>query len=120
MPESSARAREEAPSCALEEAGLARQRERYRSAGAGARVLERSRRRLVLELSERADARQVEELVAIERECCPFFELSWQPAQRRLAVAVSREAEEPALEAIAFALGLQAQAPADRAAARAS
>jgi hypothetical protein len=120
MRESTARAREDAPSCALEEAGLARQRERYRSAGAGARVIERSRRRLVLELSERADARQVEELVAIERECCPFFELSWQPAQRRLAVAVSREAEETALEAIAFALGLQAHAPADRAAARAS
>jgi hypothetical protein len=50
----------------------------------------------------------------------PFFELSWRPALRRLSVAVSRAAEEPALEAIAFALGLGALAPADRAAARAS
>ena len=112
MSEIGARTREDAPSCALDDTGMARQRERYRSAGAEARVLQRSPRRLVLELNARVDAGEVEELVAVERECCPFFELGWQSALRQLSVAVSREADEPALEAIAFALGLEA--PAER------
>jgi hypothetical protein len=97
-----------APSCALDEAGLRLQLERYRSVGRGARVIEQSGRRLVVELDERTDCELVEEAVAIERECCPFFALDWQPAWRRLTVSVSQAEHEPALGAIAFALGLDA------------
>jgi hypothetical protein len=99
-----------APSCALDEAGLLLQLERYRSAGGGARVIERSGRRLVVELDERTDGELVEEAVAVERECCPFFSLDWAPACRRLTVSVSHVEDEPALSAIAFALGLDAAA----------
>ncbi len=95
-----------APSCALDEAGLRLQLERYRRVGVGARVLEQTGRRLVVELDERADGGLVEETVAIERECCPFFSLDWEPSLRRLSVSVSHAEHEPALGAIAFALGL--------------
>lgn len=94
-----------APSCALDEAGLRLQLERYRRAGLGARLIARTRRRLVVGIDERVDARLIEEAIAIERECCPFFELDWDTARRRLAVSVSHAEHEPAIDAFAFALG---------------
>ncbi len=99
-----------APSCALDEAGLRLQLERYRRAGEGARPIERTPSRVVVELDERADGKLIEEAVAIERECCPFFALDWEPVRRRLTVSVAHVAHEPALDAIAFALGLDAAA----------
>lgn len=98
------------PSCALDEAGLRLQLERYRRAGHGGRLIEQSRRRFVVDLDEHADGKLIEETVAIERECCPFFTLDWEPARRRLTVSVSHVEHEPALGAIAFALGLDVAA----------
>jgi len=94
------------PACSLDADGLRAQRDGYRRAGAGARVLERDARRLVMVLAPGADADEVQRLVEVERECCPFFALGWDPVARRLAVSVARAEDEPALEAIAFALGL--------------
>jgi hypothetical protein len=99
-----------APSCALDEAGLRLQLERYRRAGQGARLIEQTRRRLVVEVDEHVDGKLVEEAIAIERECCPFFALDWEAARRRLSVSVSRVEHEPALDAITFALGLEVAA----------
>jgi hypothetical protein len=95
-----------APSCGLDETGLRLQLERYRRAGHDARLVEHTRRRLVVELDEHADVRLIEEALAIERDCCPFFALDWEAAHRQLIVAVSHTEHEPALDAIAFALGL--------------
>jgi hypothetical protein len=95
-----------APSCGLDETGLRLQYARYRTAGAGARVVQRSRRRLVVDLDEKVDLKLVDELLAIERECCPFFELGWRPDARRLSVSVSQKRHEPALDAIALGLNL--------------
>jgi hypothetical protein len=55
------------------------------------------------------DGELVEQAVAIERECCPFFALDWEAARRRLTVSVSHAEHEPALAAIAFALGLDVE-----------
>jgi hypothetical protein len=99
-----------APSCALDEAGLRAQYERYRRAGAGARVVERTPQRIVAELDRHVDTRLVEETLAIERDCCPFYELGWDPSRQRLSVSVSQPEHAPALDAIAFALGLEAPA----------
>jgi hypothetical protein len=95
-----------APGCALDESGLRSQYERYRQAGAGARVVDRARQRLVVDLDEHVDPQLVDDLLAVERGCCPFFELRWEPPARRLTVSVSRAEHEPALDGIAFALGL--------------
>jgi hypothetical protein len=99
-----------APSCALDESGLRSQLERYRQAGQNARLIERTSRRLVADLSDDVDPELVTETIAVERECCPFFALTWEPDRRRLTVSVSQSAHEPALDAIAFALNLQASA----------
>jgi hypothetical protein len=96
-----------APSCALDDAGLRAQFERYRRVGAGARLIGRTRSRVVVDLDERADTRLVEELLDIERACCPFFELGWEPDRRRLTVSVAHAEHEPALDAIVFALDLE-------------
>jgi hypothetical protein len=97
-----------APSCALDEAELRSQLERYRQAGRNASLIERTPRSLVADLDEDVDAKLVAETVAIERECCPFFALTWEPDRRRLTISVSQAAHEPAIDAIAFALDLQA------------
>jgi len=96
------------PSCALDQSGLRRQLERYRRAGRGAVLVERSGRRLVVDLDEHVDASAVEEAIAVERECCPFFAIDWRAEPRRLTVSVSRPEHEPALDAIAYALDLGA------------
>ena len=92
-------------SCSLDADGLRRQRERYRRAGEGAKVAEKDTRRLVVEV-EPGSEETVAELVAVERECCPFFGLDWDAGRRRLSVSVAEREHEPALEAIAYALGL--------------
>ena len=89
---------------------MRRQVERYRQLGRGARVVEQSRRHLSVELREDADVRLVSETAAIERECCPFFDVSWDRAARRLSFAVSSAEDEPALDAILFSLGLAVSA----------
>jgi hypothetical protein len=98
-----------APSCALDETALRAQCERYRVASAGAHVVEHGARRLVVEFDRHLDTKVLDEAIAIERACCPFYELGWEPDRRRLTVSVSRPEHEPALDAIAFALGLGAQ-----------
>ena len=72
----------------------------------GTRELERNPRELVVALAEDVDRELVDELVSIERECCPFFDIDWQPGRQRLSFRVSRQEDEPALDAIAFALGV--------------
>jgi hypothetical protein len=93
-------------SCSLDEPGLTAQLARYRAVGEGATMIERGQRRLVIQLGDAASDAAVEELVAVERSCCPFFELEWKPRERRLLVGVSSADDEPALDAIAYALGL--------------
>ena len=95
-----------APSCSLDAAELSAQRERYRRIGRGGRLLERSPRALTIELAAGADSALVEQALAIERHCCPFYELGWDPRARRLSISVRRSEHEPALGAIALALGL--------------
>ena len=94
-------------SCSLDQDGLDTQLERYRAAGNGAQVIEQSSRLLVLRVSDETPTAVIDELVTIERGCCPFFELGWDPDGRRLAVSVSWQEHEPALGAIACALGLE-------------
>jgi len=92
-------------SCRLDADEIRSQRDRYRGAGEGATVLERTSRRLVVEISP-AGASVFPDLVEVESDCCPFFELDWDSSKRRFSIAVAEREHEPALEAIGFALGL--------------
>jgi hypothetical protein len=93
------------PACSLDQLGAAAQRERYRRVGDHAEVLAVDPRTVVIRAAPDVPAAVVEELVAVERSCCPFFGLDWDPEERRMAVSVSRPEDEPALEAITYALG---------------
>jgi len=46
-----------------------------------------------------------ENVLRVERECCPFFDLGFDPGTRVLTVAVDADEQVPALNAIVFALG---------------
>jgi hypothetical protein len=96
-----------AAGCALDESGLRSQLQRYRQIGRAAHLLERTPRRLVAQIDESVDATLVTEAVAVERSCCPFFLIEWEPSRRSLAISVSQAAHEAALDAVAIALGLQ-------------
>ncbi len=47
----------------------------------------------------------MEQALAVERECCPFFALDWDPAARVLHAGVGDPGHAPALEALAEAFG---------------
>jgi ubiquinone/menaquinone biosynthesis C-methylase UbiE len=94
-----------APSCALEGTGLSEQLDRYRGIGSGARLIERGAQHVVVEVSPEG-AREVESAIAVERECCPFLAMTWQPADHRLTITVAEAEHVPALDAIASALGV--------------
>jgi hypothetical protein len=91
--------------CALDDAELAAQAERYAQAGRGAVLVARDERRVIVELADAVDEELVTELLAVERRCCPFFELEWRPESRRLSVAVANPEDQAALSAVARALG---------------
>jgi hypothetical protein len=80
---------------------------RYRAAGEGATLIERRTDRVSIRVGAEVTDAALEELVAVERSCCPFFELDWRPRERSLTVAVARRDDEPALQAIVHALGLE-------------
>jgi hypothetical protein len=98
------------PACSLDEVGVRSQLARYRTVGEAATVLVLDRRRVSVHVGDEVPNTLIDELVAIERECCPFFELAWEPNARRLTVSVPDAEHEPALEAIGFALGLEGTA----------
>jgi hypothetical protein len=90
--------------CALDSTELGAQLMRYRSAGEGGRLLRDNPQELVIAVSDAVDDRIVDELVAVERSCCPFFEIAWAPDQRTLSIGVSDPQDAPALDAIRHAL----------------
>ncbi len=90
--------------CALDETALAEQLGRYRAVGRDSAVVARDARRLIVDVGSEVPGALVEELVAVERGCCPFFAVDWRAPERRLTVAVRGSEHEPALSAIAAAL----------------
>jgi hypothetical protein len=93
------------PSCSLNEAQLAEQLAGYARAGRGAEVIESARRRRVIRVGSDVPESLILRLIEVERGCCPFFEMVWDEASRRLAIEVPDSDHEPALEAIVSALG---------------
>ena len=91
--------------CKLDLAGLREQQARYARVARDVSALERDPLTITASLSADADDDLVTELVAVERECCPFFSIDWRPAERRLTFGVAGEAHAPALDAIEYALG---------------
>jgi hypothetical protein len=92
--------------CSLDPDGERRQRDRYAEIARAVVSHDRTDTRLVAELAPAVDVALVEETLAIERECCPFFEVAYDSDTRLLSVAVDGDEQAAALDAIAEALAL--------------
>jgi hypothetical protein len=95
-----------ASSCSLNDPELREQLARYRVVGESAEVLEWSARRRLIRVASSVPEPLIERLVEVERNCCPFFELSWDRESACLAISISATDQEPALDAVTYALGL--------------
>jgi hypothetical protein len=91
--------------CRLDLPGLRAQRERYRRLGEHVAGINRAARSFTVRFDAAVDPELVAETVAVERECCPFFELGFDAGGRRLTVSVDDPRQAAALDALLFALG---------------
>jgi hypothetical protein len=89
--------------CSLDAAGLAAQRDRYDRLAALVTATDRGPQRLTVRFDPAVDHALLAETLAIEAECCPFFAIALTGDTARLTVPSPDL--DPALDAIAYALG---------------
>jgi hypothetical protein len=104
-------AQDELPSCALDEQGVKEQQARHERLAPSVTSLERPGETVVFIFSEDYDRQALEEMVAVEEQCCPFFRFAFDEGRRELTVGVKAEEMLPALEAIASHLGARLRFP---------
>ena len=93
--------------CRLDLVGSRTQGQRYRTLGAHLLELNRVEGRLTAVFDQSVDAELMAEAIAIERECCPFLGLDYDPAPRRLTITLEDAHHDPALDAFRAALGAE-------------
>jgi hypothetical protein len=93
-----------APACRLDERGLLAQLERYHQLSGHVEAIEREPGRLVARLDAALERGALERALDVERACCPFIGVDYDPEGRRLALTVQEAAHDPALDALYEAL----------------
>ena len=94
------------PSCALRGEDREAQRDRWRVVGHSVERSERAEDQLALELTPGYDRELLDETLTVERACCPFFRFDLDATTHRLTVSVDDPGQRPALDALAYALGI--------------
>ncbi|HEX4307185.1 MAG TPA: hypothetical protein VHZ54_14210 [Solirubrobacterales bacterium] len=94
--------------CRLDLPDLRQQRDRYGALGTQVEEVVRGPGSLTVRFGPGLDEGLLHETLAIERGCCPFFELSYEPGGRLLRIGVAAPEQSAALDALAFALGAPA------------
>lgn len=89
--------------CGLDRTGLNTQLARYGELGRHVEAMRRSPGLLEVSFGADVDAGLLGEALAVERECCPFFDLSYDGSARHLSVSVDAS-HDAALDALRFAL----------------
>jgi hypothetical protein len=92
--------------CRLDIDGLREQRDRYQALGRHATTAVRQPQQLTVQFDAGVDVRLLVETIEVERGCCPFFDMQPHLDRHELVVSVTRPEEDPALDAIAHALGV--------------
>ena len=90
--------------CSLNADELAAQLERYRAIGRLAAAVEHEPGRVVVRFAGDPPSALIERALEVERDCCPFFELDYDPDTRRLAISVDHPDRHPGVDAVAHAL----------------
>ncbi|MGH2862062.1 MAG: hypothetical protein ACRDLT_11240 [Solirubrobacteraceae bacterium] len=94
-----------APSgCTLTDSGLAEQIGRYRQLGASAERITRNNHELLVSFGPSVDTDLLDQMLAIERECCGFFTLRYDTSERLLSITVEDPDRLDALGVLASAL----------------
>ena len=93
-----------ATACSLDADELTEQLERYRAIGRLATAVEHDPGRVVVRFADDPPSTLIERTLEVERGCCPFLEIDYDPAAQRLAITVDQPGPSPTLEAIADAL----------------
>lgn len=97
-------AAEALPSCSLDVAGMREQGVRYAELGRRVDSFVREPQSLTVRFGDTVDDQLLREAVEVERGCCSFFGIDL--AGRTLRMTVADPAHDPALDAIAGALGV--------------
>lgn len=84
---------------------MARQGARYARLAGSVRTAAHDPRRLEVSFAPDYDRALLDEAIAIERECCPFFAISLDHGARRLVIEVPEDENPVLLDGIASALG---------------
>ena len=90
-------------SCSLDRDGRARQIARYAALAPSVRSAERDALSLEVVFEPEYDRKLLDELVAVERECCPF--LAIEVGGGRLRIAVEEHDDTPMLDVFTDVLG---------------
>ena len=81
------------------------QRARYARLAPSVTRLRREPEAMLVEFREGFDESTLDEALAVERACCPFFVFDYDESVRRLRATVRQADQLPALDAIAELLG---------------
>ena len=100
--------RESIPSCSATDRELAHQRDRQARLAPGIERVEHSEEAMVISFAEGFDREALEEMLEVERRCCPFFVFEYDERERRLTTTVRAPEERPALAALAAAIAAPA------------
>jgi hypothetical protein len=93
------------PTCTLDRESMDAQRARYARLADDVTRLDREPDAVLVEFRENFDRTTLEEALADERACCPFFLFDFDEKARRLRTTVRERDQLPALDAMAHALG---------------
>jgi hypothetical protein len=93
-----------AAACSLSADELAAQLERYRAIGRLAAEVEHRPGRVVVRFADDPPSALIERTREVERGCCPFFEINYDPVTARLTISADHPDRHPGLDAIAHAL----------------
>jgi hypothetical protein len=87
--------------CSLQGAEIEEQRRRHEALGRSAAAVEREATAIHVRFGEALDRELLDEMIRVERDCCPFFLIEYDDAERCLSVAVDEPRMAPALDVIA-------------------
>jgi hypothetical protein len=90
--------------CSLNADELAAQLGRYRAIGRCAAAVEHEPGRVVVRFTDDPPSALIERALKVERGCCPFFEIDYDPVSQRLAITADHPDHRPGLDAIARVL----------------
>ncbi len=93
-----------AATCSLNALELAAQLDRYRALGRAAAEVEDEPGRVIVGFSEDPPAALLQQTIEVERGCCPFFRLDYDPDSRRLTVTAEDAEHRDGLDALVQAL----------------